>query len=106
MGVDYSPVGGIGVKLTHEMKCKLIVANEGEAHDGCVDSLLGDLEFCYAEAGDGNYSGNENDFYLLVEGDTLMEINQNSKEFLQRLNSYGIKIKEEDLEVISELHVW
>lgn len=106
MGIDYTPVGGIGLEITDEIKKKLVIANEGEAHDGCMDSLCSDLGLEYSEAGDGSYSGDENTFYLMVEGTTLMEINENSGPFLDKMYEKGIRVTASDLQVISELHVW
>jgi hypothetical protein len=105
MGVDYIPVGGIGIKVTHEIKKKLTIVNEGDCCGGCMDSLLSDLELEYAEAGDGSYTGEENTYYLMVQGSTLVEINENTDEFISKLKSYDIDVSVSDVKVISELHI-
>ncbi len=106
MGVDYNGVGGIGIVVTSSMKKKLIILNEGECCDGSLEEVLDDLEMSYKEGGDGNYSGEENTFYLTVEGETLNEINENVEGFLETLNDAGIKVSQNDLKVIEDLHVW
>lgn len=105
MGVDYDGVGGVGVEITEEMKRKLVVANEG-AFDGYMDELLSDLELEYKEGGSGSYTGKENTFYLMVEGDTLEEVYNNSKGFISKLSEMNIDIKLGDIVVIEDLHVW
>lgn len=106
MSVDYSGVGGVGIEITHEIKNKLIVANEGETYDGCLESMLGDLELDLKEAGDGNYTGDDNTFYISLEGDNLKELIENSAALLEKLEGFGIKLTLEDIEVIEDLHVW
>ena len=106
MGVDYSPVGGIGIKIEGKIKNKLIVANDGESYDGDMDSLCGDLDLTCSESGDGNYTGDENDWYIMVEGETLMEINKNAPKLIEKLSGYGINIKMGELKVIQELCIW
>lgn len=106
MGVDYSPLGGIGIRVTKEYKKKLIVANEGETYDGDMVSVIEELGITAGTSGSGSYTGEENDYYMMVDGSTLMEINQNSAHFIKTLNSFGIDITEKDLEVIEELHIW
>lgn len=104
MGVDYSPVGGIGIEVTKEIKSKLIKANDGNYDD--MDSLLDDLDLPYKVAGNGSYTGNDNDYYVMVEGETLTEINSNTDRFIEVLGNLGVEIKLDDLKVIQELHVW
>lgn len=104
MGVDYSPVGGVGIKVTDKIKNKLRVANNGDGDD--ITEILDSLELPYAQAGDGNYSGNDNDFYLKVEGETLVEINSNAPAFIEKLKGYNVDISLNDLIMIEDLHVW
>jgi hypothetical protein len=105
MGVDYNGVGGIGLEVTNEIKKKLVVANDGD-FCGCMDTLLDDLEFEYREAGDGNYSGEENTYYIMVEGENLREIIENSEPFIERLSNMGIIVTFDNLKVIEDLRVW
>lgn len=106
MGVDYNGVGGIGVKLEDEMIEKLIASGlfSGEEWEEDEQECVEKIRIGYSEAGNC-YSGNTW-FYLLVEGETLPEINANKLEFIGRLSDIGITIADEDLKVISDLHIW
>jgi len=105
MSIDYSPVGGIGLEVTDEIRKKLVVANKGD-FDGDMNSLLSDLEFNYEEAGDGSYSGDDNIFYIMVDGDTLTEVNKNVKKLIKKLSSMKIEVDIDSFKIISDLHVW
>jgi len=59
----------------------------------------------FSVAGDGSYGGDFR-FYLLVEGDNLKEILENEEAFRNRLQNFGIQLTQEDLGVISDLHIW
>jgi len=103
MGVDYSPVGGIGIEMTDEILG--VLQKQVDLYE-CKDSLLDELELSYSQAGSGNYTGAENTYYIMVDGDTLMEINKNAKVLSDKLKSFGIEIEAEDFDVIQDLHVW
>ena len=105
MSVDYKGVGGIGVLVTDSIRKKLVIANDGN-YDGCVETLLCDLGIECEELGEGNYTGNENTFYMMVEGKTLIELNKNVQAFIKKLKSYKINIKEEDIKLVSGLLMW
>lgn len=105
MGVDYSPVGGVGVEVTKEIKKKLIVANDGD-YDGDMDDLLSELGLTYAEAGDGNYTGDDNRHYIILEGDNFSELSENALPLISKLEDMGINIEYTDLKVLNELHIW
>lgn len=105
MGVDYTPVSGVGIEVTKDIKKKLVMANGGD-FDGCLESLLDDLELVYQDAGSGSYTGEENTYYLKVEGSTLTEINRNSEPFLKKLEGFGISLTVDDLIMINDLCVW
>lgn len=108
MGVDYNAVGGIGIRFNEELQMKAIeleyFTEEEWDEDpcGCVESL--DID--YEQAGSGNYGG-EDYYYFIVDGKNLKEVNENKESFLNMINSkFIVDYKEEDLVVISELHVW
>lgn len=103
MGVDYSPVGGVGILLTEDMEEILIKqVNDGEYDD--IDSVLDELEFSYDMY--GNSLSDNPSYCLLVNGTTLIDINKNAPDFIKKLNDLGINISLEDLKVIEELHIW
>lgn len=46
-------------------------------------------------------------WYFIVDGSNLKEVNNNKESFLNTINSkFNVEYTEEDLKVISELHVW
>jgi hypothetical protein len=103
VGVDYSPVGGIGIELTDEI---LGVLQKAVDLYEDKESLLGELELDYKEAGDGNYSGDENIFYIVAEGNNLRETTESAIELSKRLKELGVDISSDDFIVIQDLHVW
>ena len=107
MGVDYSGIGGIGIELTEERRKKLIskgLFTEDEWDKDCYECLE-EVNLPFSVAGDGSYGGDFR-FYLLVEGDNLKEILENEEAFRNRLQNFGIQLTQEDLGVISDLHIW
>lgn len=111
MGVDYRGVGGIGIEFTYEHL--EMVVNKGVLDDidtpDKIDTdyfgeYLAELDLEYECGGDGY--GGETNYYILVPGKNLTEINQNSKAFIERLGSLGINITEDDLIVISDLYIY
>lgn len=107
MGVDYNAVGGIGVEFNNKLQRKAIELGyftEEEWNEdpySCVESL----KIRYAPAGD-DYGGDAY-WYFLVEGSNLTQINKNKEAFLNTINNkFNVEYKEEDLKVISEIHIW
>ena len=108
MGVDYDAVGGIGVEFNDDLQYKAIELGyfTEEEWDGDPYSCVESLGISFEEAGDGNYGGTDY-WYLIVNGDNLKEVNSNKEAFLNTINSkFNVEYTEEDLKVISELHVW
>lgn len=108
MGVDYNAVGGIGVEFNNKLRRKAIelgyFTEEEWIEDPC--SCVESLEIMYEQAGDGCYGG-EDYWYFLVDGINLTQINKNKESFLNMINSkFNVEYKEEDLKVISEIHIW
>ncbi|QDB74096.1 hypothetical protein [Aeromonas phage 4L372D] len=107
MGVDYNGVGGIGVRLSPEMVKTAIEKNMFTEEDWEEDPIASVevFQILYAQAGSA-YSGKEW-FYLFVDGNNLEEINNNSKDFLDKVNKmFDLKYTEKDLKVISDLYIW
>ena len=106
MGVDYDGVGGIGVKVSDQMIWSLLATDAfseedwEEDPDYCLDSLV----VPYQTAG-SCYNGEDLTYYLLIEGSTLKDINENAPKFLDKLKSMGIESSPEDLIVISDIFI-
>lgn len=106
MGVAYQAIGGIGIEITDEMINKMIdlgmfaKTEWNEDPDGC----LSEIGLLCANAG-SYYSGNVY-WYWLVAGDTLTEVNDNSNDFLHKLNQIGFKKNVSDLKVIQDLLIF
>tara|TARA_R110000744_G_scaffold281118_2_gene393060 strand:- start:154 stop:498 length:345 start_codon:yes stop_codon:yes gene_type:complete len=114
MGVDYSGIGGIGIELTDDMKemisDKYYSVNNIDEDDDDYENIyfseiLDDSGLEYSEAGSEGYGG-EGRYYLLVDGNTLLEVQNNTDEFIKNLKNVGIEITIEDLQVISDLHIY
>ena len=114
MGVDYCGIGGIGIKITDDMKdiisLKYYSINNIDEDDDDYEEIyfseiLDDYGLEYSEAGSEGYGG-EGRYYLLVEGNTLLEVQNNTDDFIKSLKDVGIKITVEDLQVISDLHIY
>jgi hypothetical protein len=114
MGVDYCSIGGIGIEITDDMKDKLsedyYLKNEIDEDDDDYEEIwfteiLDDSGLEYSEAGSEGYGG-EGRYYLLVDGNTLLEVQNNTDEFIKNLKNIGIIITIEDLQVISDLHIY
>jgi hypothetical protein len=107
MGVDYDGVGGIGVEFTDEMRHNAIergIFSEEEWED-CSDDCMNAVGISYSTAGSA-YSGEET-HYLMVDGDTLGEVNANSGDFCSSVNDrLGTKLVPAELRVIADLHIW
>ena len=113
MGIDYCGVGGIGIEIDDDMKelisNKYYSKNEMDEDDDDYEEvyfseILDDAGIEYSEAG-CSYSGDLN-YYLLVDGSTLLEVQNNTEEFIKKLKDIGINITIEDLQVVSDLHVY
>ncbi len=106
MGVDYTGIGGVGIEITEEMQEmiteKYNVENDEEVY---FVEILDEIGIEYSEAGSGNYSG-EARYYFLVEGSKFSEIQDNTDDFIKSLKDIGIEITSEDLDVISDIHMW
>lgn len=106
MDVDYSSVGGIGVEFTDEMMEAVIEKGlfTEEEWDDDRHECMETIGLSFSEGGN-SYSG-DTDFYLLVDGETLGEINDNADKFVATLREKGIDTSVNELQVISAYHVW
>jgi len=107
MRVNYSGVGGIGIKVDDEIISKLIVNKKFTKEDWEDDpeNCLNGLGISYKVAG-GIYSNEDEEYYyLLVPGNNLNDINSNIGEFITKLESMGIDITSSDLLVISDCRI-
>jgi hypothetical protein len=104
MGVDYTPVGGLGVKVTDDMVEKFIASEEFTLNEWKDDPYfcLEELGFIYAETGN-SYTGRDQDFYLFIDGDNLAEILENVDDFIGDLANFGIHVTNADIKVVEEL---
>jgi hypothetical protein len=110
MGIDYDGVGGIGIELTEELVQRFIAAEyftEEEWQDDyedCLETIGKKFNISFTSA--GNFYSGDIVHYLLVDGENLKEINENSKTFIEKLKIVGIELSEESLKVISDYKVW
>ncbi len=104
MSVGYDAVGGIGIEVTPDIRNKLCSAYNNLEDD--MVEILEATDFTYSEAGDGSYTGDDNTFYIMVEGKTLGDIIENAKKVSKSLSEFGISISDKDFVVIEDIHVW
>ena len=57
------------------------------------------------QKGGNSYSG-DTQFYFLVDGETLGEINSNADKFVTKLLEHGIDTSVNELQVISDYYIW
>ena len=106
MGVDHSSVGGIGIKFTEDMKQTMIdesLFTEDEWDDSS-EECMEEIGIPYNQAGN-SYSGNI-EYYFIVNGETLEDVNNNADGFVSKFKKYGINLSVNELKVISEYLVW
>lgn len=104
MGVDYDGVGGVGLLLTDERIAGLIesgIFTEDQWGEDRYESLER-IGLTYYEAGSANYGG-EVRWYLVVDGDTLADVNNNAPAFVEKAKKVGIITTVDELEIISDL---
>lgn len=105
MSVNYYGVGGIGILITDDRINKFIESNLFSKKDWNDDpyECMDIVGISWVSGGDLYFE--EYNFYFLVEGDNLEEINKNEKSFRNKLSKYGIFIQQKDLIVISDLEI-
>ena len=112
MGVDYDGVGGVGIEITDErrdllIKHGLLTQEEWEEDWQWAIEEKGIFQVI-EEGGNYSYSGDilDRKCYLLVKGKNLGEVLKAAPSFVGKLSEYRINIEIEDLEIISDMHVW
>jgi len=107
MGTSYYGVGGIGIEFSEDVIEGFV--NNGiftrESFDEDCDEVFSNvLKMKYEMA--GNYYTSDFRHYIFVEGDTLLEINENSQKFIDTFNSFGVfQLTMKDLVVIVDYQI-
>lgn len=108
MGISYDGIGGIGIEVTEEIVAKFISSGYftedewDEDYYECLETIGEKLNISYSTAGNF-YNGIEDlVHYLLVDGENLKEVVENSKTFIEKLKTVGLDLTEKDLLVISD----
>ena len=107
MGVAYRGIGGIGIEVTNSVIHAAIesgVFTEDEWAD-CEETCMEKFDIDY-EQGGNCWTGGSQYYYFLVDGYNLTDINKNSEEFINKLSKFGVKLKIDDLVVISDYLVY
>ena len=102
MGVDYSAVGGIGVKVTPKM-LKVLRARDTENEDDY--DILDSLGLRFEVGGSGAYTGKKDNYYLMADGNNLGQVIKGADKLHKKLKELGIDIPVDKFEVIEDLHV-
>lgn len=110
MSTEYIGVGGIGVKLTQEM-INYAIDNEIFTNDDWDDdpficlSKLNIKELNFKPA--GNCFTGKIYFYILVKGETFIELIDNYPLFIEKIKEYfGVDIDISDLIVINAIYIY
>lgn len=103
MSIDYDGVGGIGISIDKdiEKKIKEYIENTGEEFYGLSDVCSPEFK----RAGSGCYGGGDR-YYAVVDGRTFIDIKNNIPKFIKEMSDFGIIVKEEELIVIEDIHIW
>ena len=106
MSLDYSSIGGIGIKVNYDIE-KAIVSSGLFTDEDIEEDLLSCLESVWHKAEQaGNCYNGELRHYFMVEGSNLGSIKKNTVLLIAAMKEIGIDIKEDDLAVISDLLVY
>lgn len=106
MGVDYDGNYGLGYKIT--------LPEFEEDHEyfedpiGFIDNALEDSNYGFFQIGDGAYSGNEDDVYIILDEpfeDGNLDVTQKAKDLKEYILSKNIEI-EGDFDIYGGLRVW
>ena len=109
MGIDTDGVGGIGIELTEEVIQKFISNGyfteeewENEYYE-CLETIGRKFDVSFYTAGN-HYTGYFR-HYLLVNGQNLKEIIDDSQNFIETFKKIGLELTLEDLLVISDYSI-
>lgn len=106
MGVDYDGHYGLGYRVN--------VPELEEDHYyfedpiGFIENALEESNYCFFQIGDGSYSGEEDDVYIVLNEpfeDGNLDVTQKAKELKEFILSKGIEI-EGEFDVVGGLRVW
>ena len=106
MGVDYTGNYGIGVKIfTPDL-------DEDEDYDGdylsWVDDVLEGTDYYYFEVGSSNYSGGENDIYVIINSpfeNGYCGLEEKANTLIQFLQDKNIEF-DGKVDVVGGLNIW
>lgn len=111
MGVDFTGHYGIGVKIDSidfdEEELDKEIAELGHMCEFLDENLNTEI-YNWFEVGDGNYSGKENDFYIVIKDpfkDGLNNLEQKKDKLLQHIKEIGLEISD-DFGVVGGLEVY
>lgn len=111
MGVDYSGHYGIGIEvepIDFEDENLSSEIAELECMSEFLDEKLDAEKYGWFEVGEGNYTGNDNDYYVEVHkpfDDGFAELEKKKAELLNHLKEIGLTPKGE-FGAIGGLEVW
>lgn len=105
MGVDYTGHYGLGFNVN--------LPEFEEDHEffedpiGFLDSICKETEFDYFEIGDGNYTGNSNNYYVVLDNpfSNGLDISENANKLKLFLTENNVSFDGE-IDVVGGLEVW
>lgn len=104
MGVDYTANYGIGFQVN------VPDYDELEEMNLDLDSYLSDIlpsNTSYFEVGQGNYTGEQNDYYVILDDDEINEsLLERCEELRAKLLSEGLISSDNKVSVVGGLNVW
>jgi len=99
MGVDYDAVYGIGVEVKH------IEGDDSDMHE-FLEEKLEDTKFSFRRSGEGNYTSEEDTFYIFIEDEyNIKDLSSRVKDLVSFLENNNIEYTGE-VEVVGGLLVW
>lgn len=102
MSVNYDGAGGIGIEVD-EARLSMLIENGAftmEDWDYSKVNCMEKIGIEYSVAGNC-YTGDLR-YYLLINGNTLVDILKNEHLFVEKLKAKGISVERKDLIVISD----
>ncbi len=106
MGVDYTAHYGLGVQISNKHK----LVGEDKDFECMQDWLEENLNEKYRsfETGEGDYTGEDNDFYVCLSGDLacgIENLQAEKEKLLAHLKELDIEVLS-DFDVVGGLQVW
>lgn len=105
MGVDYSGHYGLGFQVR--------LPEFEEDHEfyedpiGYLDSVCRDTEFSFFEVKEGNYTGNENDYYVIIDNpfSNGLDVTEPANRLKAFLTENNIEF-EGEIDTVGGLEIW